>query len=108
MHGLANGELGTEIVGQDRKDEIGSMAKALEVFRQNAIQVSKLGEEKAAAEARMAGERRKMAERMAQEFESKVAGLIGDVETMLSDLGGFAQNMMDLRPGRRNRTPKKR
>lgn len=93
MHGLANGDLRSEIVGQKRRDEIGSMAKALEVFRQNAIQVSALGEEKAAAEARMAGERQQMAERTAQEFESKVAGLIGDVETMLSDLGGFAKNM---------------
>lgn len=95
MHGLANGDLDTAIGGQDRKDEIGSMAKALEVFRQNAIQVSKLGEEKAAAEARMAAERREMAERMAQGFESKVAGLIGDVERMLSDLGGSARSMMD-------------
>jgi methyl-accepting chemotaxis protein len=93
MHGLANGDLDTAIVGQDRKDEIGSMAKALEVFRRNAIQVSKLGEEKAAAEARMAGERRQIAERMAEEFDGKVAGLIGNVETMLSDLGSFAKNM---------------
>jgi methyl-accepting chemotaxis protein len=94
MHGLANGDLKAEILGQDRRDEIGSMAKALEVFRQNAIQVSRLGEEKAAAEARMAGERREMAERMAKEFESKVAGLIGHVETMLSELGSSARNMM--------------
>lgn len=93
MHGLASGDLDTAIVGQDRKDEIGSMAKALEVFRRNAIEVSKLSEEKAAAEARMAGERRQIAERMAGEFDGKVAGLIGNVETMLSDLGSFAKDM---------------
>ena len=54
-------------------DEIGSMAKALDIFRQNPVRAAQLGVEKAEGEARMVAERKETAERVALEFESKVA-----------------------------------
>jgi methyl-accepting chemotaxis protein len=38
MRGLANGDTATEISDKERKDEIGEMANAVEIFRQAAIQ----------------------------------------------------------------------
>ena len=93
MRTLADGELTSDIAGQSRGDEIGSMAKALEVFRQNAIRAARLREEKAEGEARMAAERREIAERVARDFESKVASMISSVEKMLGDLGFSVKGM---------------
>ncbi|MEM7741198.1 MAG: methyl-accepting chemotaxis protein [Pseudomonadota bacterium] len=42
---VAEGELGNEVEGVDIQDEIGAMARALEVFRQNAIKAEKLNNE---------------------------------------------------------------
>ncbi|MET3890263.1 methyl-accepting chemotaxis protein [Bosea sp. OAE506] len=52
---LASGDLETPIPHADRQDEIGTMAKALQVFRENLVKVRALEEqERAAAERRLA------------------------------------------------------
>ncbi|MCS6758495.1 MAG: HAMP domain-containing protein [Candidatus Devosia euplotis] len=45
---LADGELGVELPNADAKDEIGAMARAVEVFRQNGKRVAALSAEEAA------------------------------------------------------------
>jgi methyl-accepting chemotaxis protein len=94
MQGLADGDMDSEISGQDRRDEIGAMAGALEVFRENAVKIAGLNSEKAAADAKATAERREIAEHVAQEFESRVATMIRSVEAMLGDLGNSARGMM--------------
>ncbi|MEO7224122.1 MAG: methyl-accepting chemotaxis protein [Devosia sp.] len=42
MSRLAEGDLGTDVPGRERHDEIGGMAAAVEVFKQNAIQVAEM------------------------------------------------------------------
>lgn len=42
MRFLANGDAGTSVPGRDRSDEIGDMAKAVEVFRQGALERAEL------------------------------------------------------------------
>jgi methyl-accepting chemotaxis protein len=55
MNELAKGNLETVIQHTDREDEIGTMAKALQVFRENLVKVRALEEqERAAAERRLA------------------------------------------------------
>lgn len=46
MATLSTGDTSIDVAGQDRKDEVGQMAKAVEQFRQNAIQQEKLEAEK--------------------------------------------------------------
>jgi len=48
MSELADGKLDVEIANADAKDEIGAMARAVEIFRQNAKRVSALSAEEAA------------------------------------------------------------
>ncbi|WP_257785744.1 methyl-accepting chemotaxis protein [Bosea sp. RAC05] len=55
MNELAKGNLDTTIRHADREDEIGTMAKALEIFRESLVKVRALEEqERAAAERRLA------------------------------------------------------
>jgi methyl-accepting chemotaxis protein len=45
MSRLAGGELGITIEGLERKDEIGALARSLQVFRENAVTARRLAEE---------------------------------------------------------------
>lgn len=69
MTALAEGDLATEVPYADRRDEIGDMAAAVEVFKTNAIQVAALGEE-GAARARFAAERAAMMVRFQSAFDA--------------------------------------
>ncbi len=44
MNALAEGKLETEIQGAGRGDEIGDMAKAVQVFKENALKVNEMTE----------------------------------------------------------------
>ena len=49
MRRLAEGELDTDIPSRERRDEVGVMASALQVFKQNAVRARTLGSDSAAA-----------------------------------------------------------
>jgi len=67
---LADGEFSESIPGLDRKDEIGSMAKAVEVFREQAISVKRF--EESEVRQRIANERERLTTTLAEEFENAV------------------------------------
>jgi Methyl-accepting chemotaxis protein len=78
MTRLAGGETGLTIPSLDCRDEIGEMAKAVEVFRQNAI--ARLGLEQDQVREREAKERRQKAiDRLIEDFGSTMAGSLGAV-----------------------------
>ncbi len=57
MDRLSGGDLNTKVVGIDRKDEVGGMARAVQVFRQAGIEKQRLEEEAEAQRARAEQER---------------------------------------------------
>ncbi|MEO6013279.1 MAG: methyl-accepting chemotaxis protein [Devosia sp.] len=61
MSRLAEGDLATDVPGRERHDEIGGMAAAVEVFKQNAVQVAEMN----AAEEVRSGQSRARAAAMA-------------------------------------------
>lgn len=79
MTKLAGGELETEVPSLSNKDEVGAMAKAVQVFKDNALKVKALEEEQKAAEARAAREKREAMIALADGFEAKVGGVVTDV-----------------------------
>ena len=82
---LAKGDTDQEIQGQDCGDEIGDMARAVEVFRNNAIEARRLAAEQVAT--RAAEERRQAAiERDTHDFGESVSGV-------MTALGGSAESM---------------
>ncbi|WP_222869693.1 hypothetical protein ROLI_042340 [Roseobacter fucihabitans] len=93
MKRLADGDNNVEISGQNRGDEVGEMARATEVFKQNALKVAALNEERAAdgkRMAEMAAEREKTAQReieIAKEKEETDRKASAEREEMIAQVG---------------------
>lgn len=86
MRRLSKGERGLSIPYSGRADEIGSMAEALQVFRDNAEETLRLREEQKAAQEQASAERRAARQRLAEEFQSAVGGIIESVSNASSQL----------------------
>jgi methyl-accepting chemotaxis protein len=85
MGALAGGDLAVEIRGQNRRDEIGAMAKAVQVFKDNAVAL-KESEAQAAEQHRAAEEERARNEAVraeaARQVQKVVTGLGAGLERM--------------------------
>ncbi len=69
MRKLAGGDTATAVPGMGRLDEVGQMAEAVEVFRQNAITARQLEQEAEASRGQTEATRRENQRRMEQEAE---------------------------------------
>ncbi|MEL6316352.1 MAG: methyl-accepting chemotaxis protein, partial [Pseudomonadota bacterium] len=79
MSALAAGDLDTPVEGAEHNHELGRMAQALLVFKENAQRMQALAEEKRAADAAAAEERAAMMERLQESFGAVVdAAVAGD------------------------------
>ncbi len=106
MQALAQGDLGVEIDGADRRDEIGEMAAAVQIFKTNAIEKIRADKEaatlRAAADAerdRAAAERARAAEEQRSAMEALANGLeyvaAGDLTVRLD--AGFTEAFSRIR-----------
>ncbi len=106
MRALAQGDLGVEIDGADRRDEIGEMAAAVQIFKTNAIEKIRADKEaatlRAAADAerdRAAAERARAAEEQRSAMEALANGLenvaAGDLTVRLE--AGFSETFSRIR-----------
>ncbi|MCP2669853.1 methyl-accepting chemotaxis protein [Maricaulaceae bacterium EIL42A08] len=86
MRRLANGDKDVDISGEERKDEIGDMAAALAVFRDNAKEMERLEAEQAAEKERAEEQRRKAMMEMADRFEAEVGEIVGALSEAANDL----------------------
>jgi methyl-accepting chemotaxis protein len=92
MVALSQGNLDVKIEDQS-DDAIGLMAKATEVFRQNAVQMNTLQKEKEVQEAKAKEERRQSLLKLSDDFEGKVMHLLKDVMDSGSALSDEAHKM---------------
>ncbi len=90
MKMLAGGDMSVAVEGIDRRDEIGGMAGAVQVFKDNMIEADRLRTERTAAEARMAAQRRADMLKLADEFERAVGGIISTVSAASGQLEASA------------------
>jgi methyl-accepting chemotaxis protein/CHASE3 domain sensor protein len=81
MGRLAQGDLAIDVTNAQRRDEIGALARALEIFKINAQEMKRLEAEQAAAEQRAAAERKQAMMRLADNFEGAVQGIVETVAT---------------------------
>ncbi|MEM8625861.1 MAG: CHASE3 domain-containing protein [Pseudomonadota bacterium] len=101
MGKLAAGDNATIIEGQDRKDEIGEMSRATEVFKQNAIRIEALNEERAADAKRLAdmAEGREAAAKkeaqLAKERERADRDARERLDAMMTELDGVVDGALD-------------
>ncbi|MBT4934246.1 MAG: methyl-accepting chemotaxis protein [Rhodospirillaceae bacterium] len=90
---LAGGDLDADIPAQDREDEIGEMAAAVQVFKENAIRVKEMEAEAAEQEKRAAAEKTRLMNQMADDFQSSVGGVVETVSSASTELQSSAQSM---------------
>ncbi|WP_448033454.1 methyl-accepting chemotaxis protein [Bradyrhizobium liaoningense] len=90
---LAKGDTSVVVSGTERKDEIGAMAQAVQVFKTNAIEVERLKAEQIEAERRNAEQRKQDMIRLADDFEGAVGQIIGTVSSASTQLEASATSL---------------
>jgi len=93
MRRLAGGDLSGPIPARDQHDEVGAMAQAVQVFKDNAIEVERLRNETEAQEHRAAEEKRRSMNQLADGFESSVKGVVGIVSSASSQMRTNAESL---------------
>ena len=87
---LAGGDLAVEIPSRGKADEIGDMAKAIQVFKDNMIDTERMRHEQTETEARQAEDRKKDMVRLADQFEQAVGEIVDTVSLASSELEAAA------------------
>ncbi|WP_280136910.1 cache domain-containing protein [Microvirga vignae] len=91
MRSLAGGDLSVTIEGTARRDEIGVMANAVQVFKDNAIEAGRL-----AAEQQAKMRRAQMLDDLTNRFETKVFSLTQGLSTAATRMEATAQSMISV------------
>ena len=86
MNRLSSGDTDVTIPGGDRKDELGTMAGAVDVFRRNMMEARHLREEQEAAKKQSELEKNALQRRMADRFEADVKSVVGAVARATEDM----------------------
>lgn len=100
---LAAGDNTSAVPSRDRTDEIGAIAAAVEVLRQNAIAAARLGAEQL-AEAAAKAERGARLDRLFTGFETKVGELVQTLTSASTELEATAQSMSSVAGETQGRT----
>jgi methyl-accepting chemotaxis protein len=92
MRELAAGNREVDIPGQNRVDEIGDMAAAVQVFKENAIETDRLGKAQAAQQATTAA-RGKRVDEMCETFDKAVSAIVSAVSSAATEAEATATSM---------------
>jgi len=79
MNALADGDLDAEVPARERGDEIGGMAQAVQVFKENAARVREMETESSNTREQAEAEKREAMSAMASTFEQTVGAVIDQV-----------------------------
>ncbi|MEX1204976.1 MAG: methyl-accepting chemotaxis protein, partial [Dongiaceae bacterium] len=92
MTKLAGGDKTIAVPGVDKTDEIGEMAKAVLVFKENAIKADELAEQQR-AEQEVKERRAQVMEQLTREFDSSVSGIVQAVSAAATQMQSNAQSL---------------
>ncbi|WP_168220277.1 methyl-accepting chemotaxis protein [Azospirillum thermophilum] len=95
MERLAKGDLEIAVDGVGRKDEVGMLARSLEVFKEAAVTNRRLEEEQHAEQIRKE-ERQKQIEEYIRSFDRSVSEVLGGMASASSELSHTAESMAAL------------
>ena len=93
MTALAAGKLETALPGLGRKDEIGEMAGAAEIFKSNMIEAERLRSDQVEREQAQSRQRREDRNRMAAGFQDTVGSIIDKVSSEAAGLEAAASTL---------------
>ena len=85
MQKLADGDTSLEVPAQDHQDEIGTMARTMEVFRQHMMELQRHWERQQ-IEHRVTEQRARALERLTERFDQTITRMVGTVSTAVEGL----------------------
>ena len=95
MRALAGGDKTTVIPGLGRGDEIGQMAEAVQVFKDNLVETDRLREEQEKIRVSADAERKQGMMRLANEFEAGIKSVVSSVATQSGQMQSSARSMTE-------------
>jgi methyl-accepting chemotaxis protein len=93
MMRLADGDKSITVENADNRSEVGALARALNVFKDNALEMDRLAGERTAQEERAAAEKRQAMLNLAATFESSVSQVVSQVSSASVELQSSAESM---------------
>ncbi|MET7242700.1 methyl-accepting chemotaxis protein [Methylobacterium sp. EM32] len=93
MHRLSAGDMAAPVPSVERRDEVGAMGRAVQVFKDSMIRAAALEAEQARMRADGEAQRRQMMREMADGFEGVVGGIVASVTAAATELQATAQAM---------------
>ncbi|MBN8939167.1 MAG: HAMP domain-containing protein [Rhizobiales bacterium] len=90
---LAGGDYATAVTGSERRDEVGEVAKAALVFKDNGLDKIRLEQEQERAKAQSEADKRVAMAELADGFERAVGGIVNAVSSAATELQAAAQTM---------------
>jgi len=96
IQSIAGGDTGHEVPLRDRHDEVGTMAGAIEVFREKLIEIGRLEKERVAADRKASEDRQRARVALADEFEASVKGVVEAVSAAATQLEANAKSLSGI------------
>jgi len=96
MGKLADGDHALEVPATGRVDEIGAMARAVLVFKDNAIEMENLRAEQQEEARRMETERQQAMDDLAGSFKSTVMGVVGEIGSAAAEMRDVSGSMVGM------------
>jgi methyl-accepting chemotaxis protein len=93
MRQLAAGNIGIDIPNTKRQDELGAMARAVEIFKQAAIENTRLRVQQDEMTAQTYAARQTAAAQLTKTFDAKVGKLVQSLRSSAGDMEETAQSM---------------
>ncbi len=95
MGKLASGDKSVMIPSADAKDEIGDMAKAVQVFKNNMVEADRLAKAQEAERA-IKEKRAEALDKLTQNFEAKIGKLVGILSSAATEMQATSQSMTSM------------
>jgi len=93
MHALADGDLAIAVPSRGRGDELGAMAEALQVFKDQAQEVQDLHTQEEEQKSKAEAERHALMAQVADGFEQSVAAVVEALSSAAAELQATAETM---------------
>lgn len=96
MNALAEGDLGVEVPYTVRKDEVGRIAQAFAVFKENAAEKHRLESQQVELQQKAEREKKEAMNTLANNFESRTASVISALSSAAENLNHSATEMKEV------------
>ncbi len=93
MRTLAGGDKSIDVPYAAKQDEIGDLARALDVFKTNALEMDRMRAEQEAMQEAAARDKRTAMHRLADDFQQKVGGIVQAVGSGATEMRDTATSM---------------